>query len=79
MKKDITIKDVKGLVVIVQLENGVHQVVTARRIEWAVLNLITQLSPEGRLCLIEVPMEGISIDYPEGCETFEQYADKVTP
>jgi hypothetical protein len=72
-KNTIHLKDIKGVLVIIQLEDGAHQVITTRKAEAIALNIITQHSPGMSLNVVEEPLEGLSIEYAEGQQSFEDY------
>ncbi len=72
-KNTLDLTDVKGVLVLVQFEDGIRQVITNRKTERAVLNICLSLSDNRKLKLNEDILEGISIEYPKDVESFTDY------
>jgi len=72
-KDFIKFKDIKGVLVLVVLEDGTHQVLTNRKTELTVLKVIENLSTNLKLNLIETPFEGLEIEYPGDVQSFQDY------
>lgn len=71
-KNVLNTDDIKGVLVLVEFEDGMRQILTNRKTELAILNICVSLADNRTLKMTEEPLEGISIDYPEG-NSFTDY------
>jgi hypothetical protein len=69
----IKFKDIKGVLVLVALGDGTHQVLTNRKTELTILKIIENLSTNLKLNLVETPLAGIEIDFPDDVQSFQDY------
>jgi len=77
-KDFIKFKDIKHVLVLVGLEDGTHQVLTNRKTELTILKIIENLSTNLKLNLIETPLEGLDMEYPDDVQSFQDYLKELS-